>query len=114
MKSSYLFLFIALIAYGNCFDFSIITCIITNENIQQQAINIFKAIKTKDIPTIISTVISAYFSIKDDVMNCLEPKPALRATAECQKPELYARCKEKCTGMLHMICKKDCYNCWCL
>ena len=114
MKASYFLLFLALIAYGNCFDFSVITCIITNQNIQKQAINIYKAIQTKDITKIITTVISAYFSVKDDVEQCLEPKPALRAAAECVRPELYSRCREKCKGMLHMICKKDCYNAWCL
>ena len=118
MKVSYLILFIALIAYGNCFDISTITCIITNEKVQQQVINVYKAIQTEDFTTIITTAISAYYSVKDEIEKCFEPKPALRALeiqpVECARPDSYAKCKERCKGALHMICKKDCFNLWCL
>ena len=118
MKASYLILFIALIAHGNCFDISTITCIISNEKVQQQVVNVYKAIQTKDLKTIISSAIFAYYSVKDEIAKCFEPKPALRTLeiqpATCARPDSYAECKERCKGTLHMICKKDCFNLWCL
>ena len=118
MKATYLILFLAVFAYGNCFDIDTIKCIISNEKVQEQFMKVLEALKTKDMTTIITTVTTAYLSVKDEINKCLEPKPVLRALevqpVECAKPESYAKCKERCKGMLNMICRKDCFNLWCL
>ena len=118
MKSYYLILFVALIACSNCFDFSTLVCLITNEKIKNEAMKVYDAIQTQDIQNIIVTVWSAYLSVKDEFDKCLEPTPSLRAlevvAVPCSNEEEYGKCRERCTGMLNMLCKKDCYNLWCL
>ena len=115
MKSLLIITLIALVACGNfgenALDF--IGCVLKNENIQTQAINLFNSFKTKDVSNIITTVISVYLSVKDDIKECLEPKPALRSLYECINQKGYQKCREKCKGILHMICKRDCFNTWC-
>ena len=58
-------------------------CILKNEKIQEEAIKVLKAFETKDISTIISTVFSAYFVVKENVMECIDEKPALRSLSGC-------------------------------
>ena len=116
MKSILIIALVALVACGN-FENSVldlVQCVLKNENIKEQALNVFKSFKTKDFPTIFSTIISAYLAVKDDVKECLTPKPSLRRLSQCLHEDYYQRCRERCKGMLHMICKKHCYNCWCL
>ena len=116
MKSFLIITLIALVACGNfgenALDF--IGCVLKNENIRNQAVNLFKSFKKKDVSNIIATAVSVYLSVKDDIKECLEPKSTLRSLAGCSNQEYYDKCKKKCKGMLNMICKKDCYNLWCL
>ena len=116
MKSLLIITLVALVACGNFGEKALefIECVLKKENIKNQAVNLFNSFKTKDISNIISTGISAYLSVKDDIKECLEPKPALRSLAVCGNQKLYDNCKKRCKGMLHMICKKDCFNAWCL
>ena len=116
MRSLFIITLIALVACGNfgenALDF--IGCVLKNENIKNQAVNLFNSFKTKDVSNIILTAVSVYFSVKDDIKECLEPKPTLRSLQDCVKREYYEKCRQRCKGMLHMICKKDCFNAWCL
>ena len=116
MKTMLIITLVALVVCGNfgenALDF--IGCVLKNENIKTQAINLFNSFKTKDISNIISTAISVYLSVKDDIKECLEPMPALRSLGGCVNQKYYDNCRKRCKGMLHMICKKDCYNAWCL
>ena len=116
MRSLLIITLVALVACGNfgenALDF--IGCVLKNENIKNQAINLFNSFKTKDVSNIILTAISAYFSVKDDIKECLEPKPTLRSLQSCVNQKYYDNCRKTCKGMLHMICKKDCFNAWCL
>ena len=116
MKSTLIILLLVLFA-GNNVNGELLDslyCIFKNENIIEQALNIYKSFQTRDISKIISTVFSAYFVIEENVRQCFEEKPALRSLTECVNPKYYELCRSKCQGMLHMICKKDCYNAWCL
>ena len=116
MKSLLIITLLALVACGNfgenALDF--IGCVIKNENIKNQAVNLFNSFKTKDVSNIISTAIFAYLSVKDEIKECLEPKPAFRSLQACVNQKNYDNCRQRCKGMLHMICKKDCFNAWCL
>jgi len=93
---------------------NIFLCISKNEKIREEGIKVLKAFETKDISNIISTIFSAYFVIKENVMKCYDEKPALRSLKGCVNQKNYERCRANCKGMLHLICKKDCYNAWCL
>ncbi len=116
MKFSLIIVLFALVAGTNTSNngLDIFLCILKNEKIYEQALNIIDSIQTKDVPTIISTLFSAYAVIKENVMECIEEKPILRTLSGCVNQKYYDICISKCIGMLHMICKKDCYNCWCL
>ena len=116
MKYNLIILLITLVVGSNINErrFDIFLCIVKNTKIQEQAINLFNSFKTGDISSIIPTVFSSYFIVKENVIQCFEEKPALRALSECVNQKYYDLCRSKCVGMLHMICKKDCYNCWCL
>ena len=116
MRSLLIITLVALVSCGNfgenALDF--IGCVLKNENIKNQAVNLFNSFKTKDVSNIILTAVSVYFSVKDEIKQCLEPKPALRSLESCVNQQYYDNCRQRCKGMLHMICKKDCFNAWCL
>ena len=90
------------------------SCILKNDKIYDQALNIANSILTNGISNIIETIFSAYEIVKENVLQCFQEKPALRALGGCVNQLYYDNCIAKCKGMLHLICKKDCYNCWCL
>ena len=92
----------------------IVLCILKNEKVREEVIKIIKSFETKDITKIIKTIFSSYPSIKEDVMNCVNKKPIPIPETDCIKPKLHESCRSKCKGMLHLLCKKDCYNTWCL
>lgn len=116
MKPILIILLIALVTGNNIQKekIDIVLCILKNEKIKEEVINVIQAFETKDISNIISTVFSAYFVIQENVMNCINEKPTLRSLTGCVNQKFYDRCRSKCHGMLHLICKKDCYNAWCL
>ena len=91
-----------------------LTCILKKENVIEQFLNVIKSFKTKDFSTIISTIFSAYLTVKDDVMECLNTKSTLRFLQNCINQEMNQKCRSKCKGPMHLLCKKDCFNCWCL
>ena len=120
MKFSLFIALIAIVSVGtNDYSLDVLTCILKNEKVYAQAIKIIDAIKTEDMSTIISTFLSSYEVLKEVISECTQEKPNFRALEEvkpiiCANQERYDKCKANCKGMLHMICKKDCYNCWCL
>ena len=116
MKSLLIIILVALVACNNNRENAkeFIECVLKNENIKNQTVDLFNSFKTKDVSNIISTAISFYLSVKDDIKECLEPNPTLRAMAGCVNQKNYDNCRQRCKGMLHLICKKDCYNAWCL
>ena len=121
MKYCLLIALIALVSSSsNDYSLDVLACVLKNEKIYTQAIKIIEAIKTQDMSTIVSTFLSSYEVLKEVINECTQEKPTFRALEEDVKPIVcanqarYDKCKSKCKGMLHMICKKDCYNCWCL
>ncbi len=114
MKSLLIIALVALVACNNYRENAkeFIECVLKNENIK--TVDLFNSFKTKDVSNIISNAISFYLSAKDHLKECLEPKPNLRAMAGCVNQKNYDNCRQRCKGMLHLICKKDCYNAWCL
>ena len=114
MKFSLIILLLALVAGTNNNGFEILSCILKNDKIYDQALNIANSILTNDISNIITTIFSAYEVIKETVLQCFQEKQTLRALGGCVNQKYYDNCIAKCKGMLHLICKKDCYNCWCL
>ena len=120
MKFGLIIALIALVSAGsNDYSLDVLECILKNEKIYDQAIKFIEAIKTEDMSTIISTFLSSYEVLKEVITECTQEKPSVRALDEvkpivCANQERYDKCRANCKGMLHMICKKDCYNCWCL
>ena len=120
MKFGLIIALIALVsAESNDYSLDVLECILKNEKIYDQAIKFIEAIKTGDMSTIISTFLSSYEVLKEVITECTQEKPSFRALEEvkpivCANQERYDKCRANCKGMLHMICKKDCYNCWCL
>ncbi len=116
MKPILILFLIALVTGNNIKKekIDIIVCILKNEKVREEVLNVIKSFETKDFTKIISTVFSAYFVIKENVMNCINEKPILRSLTGCINQKNYDRCRSQCKGMLHLICKKDCYNAWCL
>ena len=114
MKSLLIIALVALVACNNYRENAkeFIECVLKNENIK--TVDLFNSFKTKDVSNIISNAISFYLSAKDHLKECLEPNPNLRAMAGCVNQKNYDNCRQRCKGMLHLICKKDCYNAWCL
>ena len=110
-------LLLTLIVFTSCNSFegisNFVKCL-KKENIMEPVQNVIKSFKTKDISSIFTTLLSAFYALKDSIKNCLNAKPTLRKLQNCANPELYEKCREKCKGPMHLLCKKDCYNCWCL
>ena len=116
MKSLLILTLIAIVACSNFEDqiLDVFQCLLKNERIKEQIPKIINSFKSKDVPTIISAVFSAYQTVKDDVKECFSSKKSLRNLQECVNKEYFDICNKKCVGMLYLICKKDCYNAWCL
>ena len=72
MKSFCLLLILALVSLSSSNEIEDkIKCIVENKNIRKNVMNIINSIISKeDINTIISKIIEAYNSVKDDVKNC--------------------------------------------
>ena len=104
------FLIIALIALVACEGYEksvidIVTCLLKSEKVREAVVNIVKAIKTKDLPTIISSLINAYLTAKDDVIQCFQYEPILtnkcsnkyyECTKGCRKIDVLGTCKKTC------------------
>ena len=109
MKS---FLIIALFAIVACGSFEdrlieVFTCLVKNEKIKDSVVSVVKAVKTKDLQTIFSAVVSSYFTVKDDVKKCLEFEPTL----SCD-PKING-CLLDCPRKNLERCKKDCLAKYC-
>ena len=116
MKSLLIVTLIAIVACSNFEEqiLDVFQCLLKSESIKEQIPKVINSFKTKDVPTIISTCFSAYLAVKDDVKECLTSKKPLRNLQECVNKKYFDICNKKCVGMLYLICKKDCYNAWCL
>ena len=87
----------------------VVTCLVRNEIVKESVVNVVKAVKTKDLSTIVSTVVSAYRTAKDDVKQCLQFEPVLKGCGQ-----KYFACINNCPlGDIFGDCRKDCYNAYC-
>ena len=110
MKSFLLVAILAIVACGSFEDriIEVVTCLVKNEKVKESVVNVVKAVKTKDLPTIISTVVSAYSIAKDDVRKCLGFEPVLKG---CGKE--YFTCVDHCGVDIFGKCRKNCYTAYC-
>ena len=113
MKSLLIFAILAIVSCGNFEDrlIEVFTCLVKNKNIKDTVVNVVKAVKAKDIPTVISTVASSYSTIKDDIKRCLEFEPILKGSCGTQYIECVDR---KCGFDPFGFCKHDCYMKHCI
>ena len=77
-----------------------IQCFTENENLLEQVAKVIDAFKTKDFQNIFSTILSAYFSVKDDIKDCLNGEPNLKETYchfRCRPYNKNDDCIKKCT-----------------
>ena len=78
MKAVYLLLLISL---ASCLTLKEkIECFTENKNLLKQVFKVIESFKTKDITTIFTTALSAYYSVKDEIKDCLEGEPNLQMT----------------------------------
>ena len=112
MKALLIFAILAIVSCGNFEDrlIEVFTCVVKNENIKDTVVNVVKAVKAKDIPTVISTVVSSYSTIKNDIKKCLEFEPTLKAGCGTK----YLQCVQNCSFDPFGFCKHDCYVAFCL
>ena len=115
MKTLSLLLIFALISLSSSNDIEDkIKCIIENENIRKNVMDIINSIISKeDINTIISKIIEAYNSVKDDVKKCLiDNEPVLKGG--CRYEEQFKECqKNSCEYMEEYECMEYCYRKYC-
>lgn len=116
MKSLLIIALLSLVASKTFEDHAIeiFSCLIRNENVKEQVVNVFKACKTKDLEIIFSAVTTAFFSIKDDVMECLEFEPILTnkwLNKICGKK--YKLCINNCPIDLLGNCPRNCFESFC-
>ena len=110
MKSFLLVAILAIVACGSVEDriIEVVTCLVRNEKVKESVVNVVKAVKTKDLSTIVSTVVSAYRTAKDDVKQCLQFKPVLKGCGQ-----KYFTCVDHCGIDLFGVCRKNCYTAYC-
>ena len=111
MKSFLLIAILAIVACGSVEDriIEVVTCLVRNEKIKESVVNVVKAVKTKDLPTIVSAAVSAYKNAKDDVKQCLKFEPVLKG---CGKR--YFTCVDHCPWTdIFGGCRKNCYTAYC-
>ena len=112
MKSLLIFAILAIVSCVNYEDrlIEVFTCLVKNKNIKDTVVNVVKAVKAKDIPTVISTVASSYSTVKDDIKKCLQFEPILKAGCGSK----YLQCVQNCGFDPFGACKHDCYVAFCL
>jgi hypothetical protein len=112
MKSFLLVAILAIVACGTVEDriLEIVTCLVRNEKVKENVVNVVKALKTKDLPTIVSAAVSAYGATKYEVKKCIDFEPVLTKGCGSQ----YLRCVNHCAWDIFGVCRKDCYNAYCL
>ena len=113
MKSFLLIAILAIVACGTVEDriIEVVTCLVKNEKVKESVVNVVEALKTKDLPTIVSSVVSAYGAAKNDVKKCLEFEPVLTGSG-CGRE--YLICVNHCGIDLFGACHKDCYMAHCI
>ena len=78
MKIIYLLLIVSLISCLTTKEK--IKCITENENLLEQVAKVIDAFKTKDFRIILNTILSSYYSVKDNIKDCLNDEPNLSVT----------------------------------
>ena len=111
MKALLIFAILAIVSCGNFEDrlIEVFTCVVKNKNIKDTVVNVVKAVKAKDIPTVISTVVSSYSTIKNDIKRCLEFEPILKGGCGAQ----YLKCISNCPIDIFGVCHNDCRVAFC-
>ena len=99
MKAIFILLLISL---ASCININEkIECFTKSENFFKEILKVVDSFKTADMNTIFITIISAYFSIKDEIQDCLNGEPNLKMTYcgyKCSKavnkPECIILCEK--------------------
>ena len=110
MKFLYLLLLLAFVSCNTALEQ--IACIVQNDKVLEQATNVIKAIKTKNIQNIIVTAFRAYLAVKDIVKECLVDEPVLQVG--CRYEVQFKECKMySCEYMDQYECDEYCYRKYC-
>ena len=96
MKAIYLLLIVSLVGCLNTKEK--IQCFTENENLLEQVAKVIDAFKTKDFKIILNTILSAYFSVKNNIKDCLNDEPNLKMTY----------CGHICHGYSDRACLERC------
>lgn len=78
MKAIYLLVIVSLVACLTTKEK--IQCFTENENLLEQVAKVIDAFRTKDFQIILKTILSSYFSVKDNIKECLNGEPNLKMT----------------------------------
>ena len=86
-----------------------IQCLITNEVLYENAMDIYEIIKTKNVKKIIEAILGAYPIIKKEVFKCLKKEvkffSSLRNLEETKKRRIPSKCEQMCFGSCSHIFK---------
>ena len=97
MKSIYLLILISFISSLTIKEK--IECFTKNENLLNQVVKVIDSFKTKDFKTILITALSAFYSVKDEIKDCLNGEPTLKMTYcgyECRHATNKTECIDLC------------------
>ena len=88
-----------------------IECFTKNEKLVEEVINVIESIKTKDFKIIVTTVIKAFLTVKNEVKKCLkEEEPILQiGKSTIYNPIALQKCKRNCGDYVYDYkCVKKC------
>ena len=97
MKAIYLLVLISLVTSLTTIEK--IKCFTENENLLEHISKVIDAFKAKDFQKVLSTILSGYFSVKNEIKECLNDEPNLEMTYcafLCRKDKNKEECIERC------------------
>ena len=97
MKVVYLLVLISLVTSLTTIEK--IKCFTGNENLLGHIAKVIDAIKAKDFPKALSTILSGYLSVKNEIVDCLNDEPNLGMTYcawKCRKDSDKIGCINRC------------------
>ena len=97
MKVVYLLVLISLVTSLTTIEK--IKCFTGNENLLDHIVKVIDAIKAKDFHKVLSTILSGYFSVKNEIEDCLNDEPNLGMTYcawKCRNDSDKRECIKRC------------------
>lgn len=93
MKAILVLCLLACISCTSIFDVAL--CLLKHPKFKEEALNIYKAVQTKDFLTILNSAVNAFYTLKDVAMNeCVEDEIVLKGI--CKHPIKYFKCLKEC------------------